>query len=145
MDRDMFYTLKGYEMKESREISGCLEDYLEMLCRMKSETQPLRIKDLSERLHVRASSASKMAQILQQKGYLKTSAYHSLELTEKGAAYGSFLLYRHDVLIAFFQALNHSDHQLDLVEKIEHFMDAQTIARLCELTPALQKMPSGKE
>ena len=40
---------------------------------------------------------------------------------------GETLLYRHDLLCEFFCLINHSDNELALVEKIEHFIDKNTV------------------
>ncbi len=57
---DNFYTLKGYSLLEHTQITSSMEDYLEMICRLHRDGQPVRIKELAECLHVKPSSASKM-------------------------------------------------------------------------------------
>lgn len=136
-DKMDFYTLKGYQMNEKRQLSSSMEDYLEMVCRMLKDSHVVRIKELSEKLHVKPSSASKMVSNLKEAGYLKLNQYDYLEVTEKGLETGGYLLRRHDVLNRFLCILNGSESELEQVEKIEHFINKKTIENLDKLT---QKM-----
>ena len=58
---DNFYTMKGYERKEedSGRLTTSMEDYLEMIYRIALDGNPVHVGDLSRRLHVRPSSATK--------------------------------------------------------------------------------------
>jgi len=132
-NQDEFYTLKGYSlMGDENTITSAMEDYLEMICRISSENKVVRIKQLSELLHVKPSSASKMAAILKAKGFIEFEKYGHITLTEKGNLMGASLLYRHDLLHQFFCLINHSDNELTLVEKIEHFIDKNTVDNIKE-------------
>jgi len=51
---------------------------------------------------------------------------------------GNYLLYRHDVLYRFLYALNHNDDELEQVEKIEHFLNIDTIHNLENLVIQLE-------
>ena len=42
-DKDGFYTMKGYERSASDEMTSSMEDYLEMVCRMEEEGEPIRV------------------------------------------------------------------------------------------------------
>jgi len=69
-DKDGFYTMKGYERSASDEMTSSMEDYLEMVCRMEEEGEPIRVSSLAASLHVRPSSASKMLDNLRKAGYI---------------------------------------------------------------------------
>lgn len=59
---DGFYTLKGYTLMEHGLLTAAMEDYLEMIYRMRQEEQEVvRVSALAAALHVQPSSASKMA------------------------------------------------------------------------------------
>ncbi len=137
---DNFYTMKGYTLLSDNQITSAMEDYLEMIARILQEGDPVRVIDLSRRLHVKASSASKMVQQLARAGLVLAPKYGSIALTETGAALGDYLLYRHDVLHRFLCLLNHSGDELEQVEKIEHFFNDHTIKNLDQLNRQLQKM-----
>ena len=126
-DKDGFYTMKGYERSASDEMTSSMEDYLEMVCRMEEEGEPIRVSSLAASLHVRPSSASKMVSNLREKGLVTAEKYGEIHLTDSGRAFGQYLLYRHDLLHQFLCFLNHSQNELEQVEKIEHFVDEKTV------------------
>lgn len=144
-DKMDFYTLKGYQMNEKRQLSASMEDYLEMVCRMLKDSHVVRIKELSEKLHVKPSSTSKMVSNLKEAGYLKLNQYDYLEVTEKGLETGAYLLCRHDVLNRFLCILNGSDSELEQVEKIEHFINKKTIENLEKLTQKMGEMKQNEK
>lgn len=100
-DKDGFYTMKGYERSASDELTSSMEDYLEMVCRMEEEGEPIRVSSLAASLHVRPSSASKMLDNLKKAGYIDFKKYGSIMVTEKGYEEGRYLLHRHQVLQDF--------------------------------------------
>ena len=125
-----FHTLKGYESLEKGELSYAMEDYLEMMCRLRAETGEIRINRIAKRINVKPSSASKMVVKLKDAGFVDCEPYGIIKLTKKGECAGQYLLYRHSVLSKFFCRLNHSSNELYLVEKIEHFIDKDTIKNI---------------
>ena len=133
-----FYTLKGYRLQNGGDITEAMEDYLEMICRHIQENGYIRIHFLAEQLHVRPSSASKMVGKLREMGLVGFEKYGLIIPTERGMAVGRYLLWRHDVLHRFFRLLNHSDCQLEQVEKVEHFMSRETMENLEKLTIRLE-------
>ena len=133
-----FYTLKGYRLQNGGDITEAMEDYLEMICRHIQENGDIRIHFLAEQLHVRPSSASKMVGKLREMGLVEFEKYGLIIPTERGMAVGRYLLWRHDVLHRFFRLLNHSDCQLEQVEKVEHFMSRETMENLEKLTIRLE-------
>ena len=129
-DKDGFYTMKGYERSASDEMTSSMEDYLEMVCRMEEEGEPIRVSSLAASLHVRPSSASKMLDNLRKAGYIDFKKYGSIMVTDKGYEEGRYLLHRHRVLQDFFCTLNHTEDELELVEKIEHFINHRTVENM---------------
>jgi DtxR family Mn-dependent transcriptional regulator len=124
---DNFYTLKGYSLLEQTKITSSMEDYLEMICRLNHDKHPVRIKELAECLHVKPSSASKMAGNLKGQGLVEFEKYGTVSLTEDGMQLGEYLLFRHEVLHRFFCYINQKTDELEQVEKVEHFMNPQTV------------------
>lgn len=137
-DKDGFYTMKGYERSASDELTSSMEDYLEMVCRMEEEGDPIRVSSLAASLHVRPSSASKMLDNLKKAGYIDFKKYGSIMVTEKGYEEGRYLLHRHQVLQDFFCTLNHTEDELELVENIEHFINHRTVANMEQALPFLR-------
>lgn len=141
-DDKNFYTLKGYEQANEPEITAAMEDYLEMICRLGAQGQRARIGTLAEKLHVKPSSASKMAANLQLRGFVLAPRYGDITLTKKGAAYGRYLLYRHDLLHRLLCMINQSENELEQVEKIEHFFDKKTVQNIARFVSAYEKAGS---
>ncbi len=124
---DNFYTLKGYSLLEHTQITSSMEDYLEMICRIHRDGQPVRIKELAECLHVKPSSASKMVGNLRKQGLVCFEKYGTVSLTEDGLELGEYLLFRHEVLHRFFCYINQNSNELEQVEKVEHFIVPKTV------------------
>lgn len=140
MDKtDGFYTLKGYQTKTDSDLTSAMEDYLEMICRIIRDGGQVRVNDLSQQLHVKPSSVTKMIHQLHLAGYLYAEKYSSIKLTEKGRDMGNYLLYRHEVIHRFLCILNKSDNELEQVEKIEHFLDRNTVENLDALAKRLEQ------
>ena len=70
-----FYTQKGYQLRNHTEMTGAMEDYLEMICRQSLSDGYVRINFLAGRLNVRPSSASKMVYQLRDLGYVAFEKY----------------------------------------------------------------------
>ena len=68
MPCSQFRTLPGYDKLSARPLTRSMEDYLEMICRLCLQDSFARIHDLAEHLHVKPSSASKMAALLKEQG-----------------------------------------------------------------------------
>ncbi|MEA4964918.1 MAG: iron dependent repressor, metal binding and dimerization domain protein [Oscillospiraceae bacterium] len=134
---DGFYTMKGYAINADGELTSAMEDYLEMIFRLTRPKESVRVSDLSKMLHVKTSSATKMVQQLGLSGFIQAEKYGDIYLTDKGRETGKYLLYRHEVIHRFLCALNHSDNELEQVEKIEHFLDPATVKNLERLTAQL--------
>lgn len=127
VDSEGFYTLKGYERINNESITYAMEDYLEMIYRLYNNNEVIRIKKISEIIHVKPSSASKMADILKNERLIDFEKYGQITLTEEGKKLGEYLLFRHNILHRFLCFINNSQDELVQVEKIEHFVNRETI------------------
>ncbi len=132
-DMGGFYTMKEYQRAGAEGLTSSMEDYLEMICRLRAEGVPVRVNVLASSLHVRPSSASKMLGNLKKLGYIDFRKYGAVMVTEKGVEEGEYLLHRHQVLHRFFCAVNGTEDELEQVEKIEHFMNRETVNNLEQL------------
>jgi len=128
-----FYTLKGYALLEDSAITTSMEDYLEMIFRIYSNGEIVRIGILAERLNVTPSSATKMVSNLKKQGLVLYEKYGHIQLTNTGEELGSYLVFRHDVLHQFLCLINKSDNELEQVEKIEHFINKKTVQNIKRL------------
>lgn len=125
-----FYTMRGYRRLEESKISVAMEDYLEMIYRMTQEDKYVRVNQLAALLNVKPSSSSKMIHRLKENELVDFEPYGIVKLTKQGMELGEYLLHRHDILSHFFCLINQSDEELELVEKIEHFIDKRTVENI---------------
>ena len=134
-----FHTFKGYQLINNDDLTPAMEDYLEMIHRIEKSSSVVRIKNLSESLNVKPSSTSKMIHHLKSLGYVDFKKYGYISLSEKGNKIGEFLILRHNVLYQFFKNLTSRDDVLEMVEKIEHFIDPETVKEFQLLNEKLTK------
>lgn len=134
---NQFYTLKGYSMLEDSAITTAMEDYLEMIYRLHTSGEVVRVGVLAERLHVKPSSASKMVGNLKEQGLVSSEKYGYVVLTDAGSKLGAYLVFRHETLHRFLCYVNRSDNELEQVEKMEHFINAETVTNIKRLLDEL--------
>ena len=127
-----FHTVRGYQLlnQNNRLLTSAMEDYLEMISRNAEAEGYVRINELAEKLNVRASSATKMAQKLGSLGFIKYKRYGIIELTESGKELGGYLLMRHSVIESFLHMIGITDNLLVETELIEHNISANTLKHL---------------
>lgn len=135
---DDFYTLSGYRKMESGKLTTAMEDYLEMIFRLSGDGG-VRVGELSEHLHVKPSSASKMISHLAEKGLVDAEKYGRVRLSEKGRVAGAYLIRRHETVHRFLCALNGTSNELEEAEKIEHFLSRRTVENLEILCDKMKK------
>lgn len=145
MERDDFYTQKGYQLKNQRQITGAMEDYLEMICREGKAEGFVRMSTLAAKLNVRPSSASKMVYHLRDMGLVSFEKYGLIRPTGEGGRMGDYLLYRHEVLCRFFRLLGGGDDALEQVEQIEHYLRENTVRNLERATALLEEADYAPE
>ena len=130
LDDKKFYTLKGYALLENNSITSSMEDYLEMIYRIHLRGEAVRIGALAESLNVKPSSATKMVGNLKNQNLVFSEKYGYIKLTNTGYELGKYLVFRHDTLHQFLCYINQSENELPQVEKIEHFINTETIMNI---------------
>lgn len=129
-EKSEFYTLKGYRLKNKQHLTESMEDYLEMIYRSTIVNNNIHTKDLAIKLNVKPSSVSKMIVKLKTYNLVYFEKYGVISLTDKGEKIGKYLLWRHNTLVRFFKKLNKKNYSLEQVEKIEHFIDYETLKNM---------------
>lgn len=126
-----FRTFRGYQLINRRggRLSPAMEDYLEMIYRLCSMNRYTRVGKLSEILHVKPSSASKMIFKLAEAGYIRYDRYEIVQLTERGTKTGDYLLQRHNIVDDFLKLIGSRD-SLEETELVEHSLGPFTVGRL---------------
>ena len=83
-------------------MSKSYEDYLEALVMLGgSADTAVRSVDLAAKMGVSKASVNKAVGVLKEKGLADQPYYGDITLTETGYAYGSAVLDRHQMLVAF--------------------------------------------
>ena len=126
-----FRTSRGYQMLSQQEgaLTSSMEDYLEMIYRACSQNGYSRVGKVSEMLHVKPSSASKMIFKLADMGYIDYDRYEIIQLTETGKKAGAALLRRHTIIEEFLGLIG-SPNSLEETELIEHSLSDTTVESL---------------
>ena len=119
-----YYTLTSYFRNQV--ITYAMEDYLEMLYRQK--LTKITITNLSKILNIKKSSCSKMINKLINLE-LVSKENNLITLTTKG----NKIYKRHLILTIFLKKLNTNHFKLEQVEKIEHFIDSETLNNIYNL------------
>lgn len=141
-----FLTERGYRLKNRREgaLSPALEDYLEMVFRLCEELGYARVGRLSQRLHVKPSSASKMIFKLVDLGYLEYDSCDSILLTERGRGLGAYLLERHRTVERFLSMVG-SAIPLEEAELTEHALSPDSVRAIQTLLAFFDQNPDLQE
>jgi len=129
-EKSEFYTLTGYRLKNKPKLTESMEDYLEMIYRNTKNNKNIHVKEIAFKLNVKPSSVSKMLTKLKEYNLVNFEKYGTVSLTKEGFNIGKYLLWRHNVLVKFFKKLNKKNYSLEQVEKIEHFIDFETLKNM---------------
>lgn len=96
-------------------MSTSHEDYLEAMVMLGATTEAsVRSVDVATKLGVSKASVNKAMSVLKEKGFAEQPYYGDITLTEKGYAYGTSVLERHEMLFTFLtKAIGLSEEDAD--------------------------------
>ena len=145
MNDDYFRTVRGYQLANRQEgqLTSALEDYMEMTYRICKDKGYARIGQLSDVLHVRPSSVSRMIMRLAELGFVKYDRYGIIQLTDSGRDLGEYLIYRHEIVDRFLTLIGCTD-PLEETELIEHSLYPATVKKLKTLLDFFKSNPDIK-
>lgn len=133
MKNNNFYTFRGYNIKNIKDLSASMEDYIEMIYRLSCEKDVVRVNDLSESLNVQPPSTTKMIKKLSKLEFVDYERYGHVHLTDKGLEMGKYLLYRHKIINDFLELIGVEDNLLEQTEKIEHAVNESTVDKIRQI------------
>lgn len=126
-------------------MTNSLEDYLETIYMLVQANGHARVRDVALALHVKMPSVIKAVMELKKQGYVTQKPYGALELTAAGVGAASLILGRHTLLKEFLMLLGVTE---ETAEKdacsMEHFLGAETLARITEFVRRKRKMKPVK-
>ncbi|MGG7144712.1 metal-dependent transcriptional regulator [Clostridium nigeriense] len=140
-----FYTFNNYLKGNTSLITASMEDYIEMIYRLSSETGFTRVGDLSKALNVKPSSITKMIKKLDELNLVNYEKYGYIKLTSNGSSYGEYLLYRHNTIEKFLKTIGVNENILEETEKIEHVLSKETFERIEYFIEIIEYHPIIKE
>ena len=113
-------------------LSASLEDYLEAIFNLSSESNIARSKDIAELLGVSRASVTGALRVLKKKGLANYKPYDYVTLTEPGRAAAAEIAGKHEILKSFF--INVLGVEPDLAQqaacRAEHALGPGIITRL---------------
>ena len=145
---------------KSDNLSASLEDYLEAILNLASESNFARSKDIAKLLGVSRSSVTGALRVLKKKGLANYKPYDYVTLTESGLGAAAEIANKHNILKSFF--VNVLGIESDVAQKAackaEHALGPGIITKLlcfidfvnennkngCDLADEFQKFCNNK-
>lgn len=107
------------------------EDYTELIADLIEENGEARVVAIAERLGISHVTAIKTIQRLERDGYIITTPYKPVTLTQKGKETAAFCKRRHQTLRAFLISLGVPEQTARIdAEGIEHHVSPITLERI---------------
>lgn len=134
-----YRTVRGYQsLSQIENLSTAMEDYLEMIARFCMDNGTARIGELSDALHVKPSSSSKMVTKLKNSGLVTLDTNRNIYMTSQGKKMADYLLFRHEVIQEFLVLIG-SENALEETELIEHFLSPNTVDAIKKVLPMIKE------
>ena len=113
-------------------LSASLEDYLEAIFNLSSESNIARSKDIANSLGVSKSSVTGALRILKEKGLVNYKPYDFITLTDTGRTAAAQIARKHDILKSFFNNILGVESEVaqKAACKAEHTLGPEVISRL---------------
>lgn len=126
-------------------LSRTQEDYLHVIYELVQEQGFARLKDINDRLGVKASSANSMVRKLESLGFVTYKKNSPIMLTADGKSRAKIVKTKHETFIKFFEILSlpQTIAEKDAL-KIEHNLHPETIHRMKCFIDFLERSPQAK-
>jgi len=128
-------------------LSASLEDYLEAIFQICVENPVARVKEIAERLKVRAASVTGALQLLAEKGLINYEPYGHITLTSRGRKLAEEVVRRHEALTEFFTKvlLVDADEAEATACKVEHVISRDILNKFISFVEFVELCPRGGE
>ena len=141
------YQCKVMKTMAGQSLSRSNEDYLEAILVIGLEQGLVRVKDLAQRMQVKAPSVATAVRKLAEEGLVEHESYGHVELTSRGFELAQDIHNRHRLLFRFlhdFLGLNDVTSEKDACE-IEHGLSPETINRIIQFLQFMEACPAEAE
>ena len=116
-------------------ITQSLEDYLETIYVLITDTGSACVRDVAKTLDVKMPSVVKAIHELKPLQLVTQEPYSAIELTDKGRRLARSVLGRHKLLRGFLMRLGVGRKAADIDAcRMEHILSAETLERIREFT-----------
>ncbi|MCK4421623.1 metal-dependent transcriptional regulator [candidate division WOR-3 bacterium] len=124
-------------------LTQSLEDYLEAILLLKKERDVVRVKDIGDKLGVRAASVVGAIESLEEKGFVEHERYGYVYLTESGKKRAEAVYKRHKSLFKFLTEILGVSHEVAERDacNIEHQLSKETFSKLLDFLNFVNKCP----
>jgi DtxR family Mn-dependent transcriptional regulator len=146
---------------QNANLSASLEDYLEAIFNLASESNIARSKDIAKSLGVSRASVTGALRVLKEKGLANYKPYDYVTLTESGRAAAAEIAQKHEILKSFFinvlgvdadvaqQAACKAEHSLGpgIITKLLRFIEfvSHTGKNGCDFADEFRKFCDSRE
>lgn len=111
--------------------SETAEDYVEAIDDILRVQQRCRVVDLAKRFAVSHVTVTRIVSRLQNEGLVDTEPYRPISLTAAGEKMAAKSRQRHEIVVAFLQAIGVSPHVAAIdAEGIEHHCSSETLSKM---------------
>ena len=136
------YQLGEAHVEYGKRYTPRVEDYLEIIYELIKEKGYATTTDISNYLHVRAPTVTRMIQKLHSDDFLVYEKYRGIKLTSKGERLARSVREKHGVLADFLKLLGIDEETAHRdAEGIEHYLHAETLDRLASFVAFVKENP----
>ncbi len=134
-------------MSDENELSESLEDYLEVILFLEKANKVARAKDIADRMRLQRGTVTSALKSLADKSLINYQPYSYITLTPKGKKIAEEVRRRHDAIKLFLTRvlLIDSPTAEETACRMEHVIDAKTMARLACFSEFLSTCPRAGE
>ncbi len=126
-------------------LSPEMEDYLEAIAALQSDSGAARVTDIADRLAVRKPSVTQALRALAERGLLFYKPYQSPRLTQAGRQIAERVQRRHDLLKRFLTDVLLIEEKVAEANacRLEHAVDKDVLQHLTHFVDFIQQCPRG--
>jgi DtxR family Mn-dependent transcriptional regulator len=124
-------------------LTPAMEDYLELMLKLKQENKVVRVRDIAKGLNVKMPSVTAMLSNLAKKNLITHGKYEYAELTNHGLKKARDAQRKHETLFNFLtKVLKVDGRQADIDScRMEHMISAVTLKKLTEFIGFMESCP----
>ena len=126
-------------------LTSAMEDYLELIVKLKQENKVVRVRDIAKGMHVKMPSVTSMLSNLTKKDLINHERYDYVDLTPLGLKQAQKALYKHMILFNFLKnVLKVNSKQADNEAcRMEHAVSSATLKKLVGFIGFIESCPKG--